>query len=87
MPKKRYKIEYDPQACIGAGPCAAVSPEQWYLDEQRKAHAKGGIKNKATGHEILECDEAELDEHMNAAVSCPVQVIKIFDQETGKQLV
>lgn len=81
---KRYKLVYEVEGCIGAGPCAAVSPKQWTLDEQRKAHAKNAeVQN---GKETKEFDEDELEEHMNAAVSCPVNVIHIFDQKTGKQL-
>lgn len=84
---KRYKIVYDRQNCIGAGPCAAVSPSHWYLDLERKAHVVGGKKNETTLEEILECDENELQVHMNAAVSCPVNVIHIFDQQQNKQLI
>ncbi|OGY79568.1 MAG: hypothetical protein A3B74_02205 [Candidatus Kerfeldbacteria bacterium RIFCSPHIGHO2_02_FULL_42_14] len=84
---KRYKIVYDRQNCIGAGPCAAVSPTHWYLDNERKAHIVGGQRNETTLEETVECDESELSVHMNAAVSCPVNVIHIHDQKIKKQLI
>lgn len=82
---KKYKLVYDVSGCIGAGPCAAVSPKQWTLDERRKAHVKDGTKDN--NQEIKGFDENELEEHMNAAVSCPVNVIHIFHQHTGKKLI
>lgn len=87
--EKRYKLIFDRKNCIGAGPCAAVSPSQWYLDEGdgRKAHVAGGQKNEQTQEETKEFGDVELEEHMNAAISCPVQVIHIYDLKRKKKLV
>lgn len=86
---KRYKVTLDRIACIGAGPCAAVSPGQWYLDDDagRKANITGGERNNDNSVQTNEFDEDELEDQMNAALSCPVLAIKIKDQKTGKELI
>ena len=78
---KKYKIEFDRENCIGAGPCAAFAPENWFIDSDTKASVKKTI-----------IDEKELENNMKAAESCPVNVIHVFEydeakKEKGKKLI
>ncbi len=84
---KKYKIVYDRENCIGAAACAAVSPDFWQIVDDGKADlAKAEHKEENRVQERI-IDESELDANMEAAKSCPVTVIHIFDLETGEQLI
>lgn len=77
----KYLIEFDRNNCIGAGPCAAFAPENWFIDKDSKATFK-----KA------ELTEKELINNLKAAESCPVNVIHIYEynevtKKKGKKLV
>ena len=75
--EKRYRIEYDRDGCIGVAACEAVHPEGWKLNkEEGKADCL-----------YDEFDEEELDKQMEAAETCPVNVIHIIDKKTGKKLI
>lgn len=73
---KKYKIKYDRSGCIGAGTCASLCPKNWKISDDGKAD----YENKEFGEEDLKCN-------MEAADSCPVNVIHIIDKKTGKQLI
>ncbi len=75
--EKRYTIEYDREGCIGAGACAAVCPENWFMEADNKAN----LKNK----EVAEGEEFE--KNLQAAQVCPVNVIHIIDKQTGKKII
>ncbi len=74
--KKKYVLEYDREGCIGAAACAAVSKNWVISPEDGKA-------------DYLEAEfsEAELEENMEAARSCPVNVIHIKRKDTGEKLI
>lgn len=62
------RIEVDKDACISASSCVAIAPGVYRLDSEGKAEvydAKGG-----NSQEILD-----------AAKSCPVDAIYIYDEE------
>lgn len=59
--------------CIGAAPCTVIAPEAFELDREGKAVLKDGWQN-AGGKTILE-----------AAQSCPVNAIEVYD-EAGKKI-
>ena len=82
---KKYLIEYDRDGCIGAAACVAVQPDQWNIVDDGKADLKNS--NKEGKSLIKEIDESELSIYKDAAESCPVNVIKIFDKETKKRIV
>lgn len=73
--EKKYKIEFDREACIGAAACCAVSPENWVMRED----GKPDLIYKEIG-------EDRLKENIEAAEVCPVRVIIIKEKKTGKQL-
>ena len=87
--KKKYLIEYERGNCIGVAACVASAPELWELDEDGKANMlmdKKGDKKNIQMIEV-EMDEEQLKKLVSSAEVCPVNVIRIFDKETGKKLV
>lgn len=85
-----YKIVYDLERCIGVFACVAAHDKRWKMGEnelQGKAVLEGGMQDKKTGFFEAEFDEDELQLNLNAARTCPTNVIHIIDKETGKQLI
>ena len=80
----KYKIKYDREGCIGAASCTAFS-KKFKIAKDGKADLSGA---KETDDEFfeLEIEESELKEFKEAAKSCPVKVIRIYD-ENNKQIV
>lgn len=68
---KIARIEIDRETCISVASCVEISPDNFELDDDGKARTKSTEGNQET---ILE-----------AAKSCPVDAIKLFDEE-GKQI-
>ncbi len=78
-----YKIEHDKPNCIGCGACAAVAPEFWEM-EGDKSHLKG---SRPLGEgEQRDIEDKDQKPNMEAAQSCPVNVIHLKDAN-GKQLI
>ena len=73
---EEYEIEYDREGCIGAGSCAAVAKNNWFIDEDGKATVRKRTISKA-----------ELQDNLDAARACPVNVIHIKNKKTGERLV
>jgi len=85
MPKK-YIILYDKIGCIGAAACEAVSPKLWKVEEHKATLLdKKAIKTEE--HEAIEITEEELEDYLESAKACPVNVIKIKEKETGRELI
>lgn len=62
------RIEVDREACIGAGPCEALAPKTFQLDEEGKA--------------VVIDTHGDTDQDIiDAAMSCPVMAIKVYDKE------
>ncbi len=79
--KKKYKIVYDRNGCIGAFACVAVLPHRWGVAEDSKADLIGG---KLEGQNFvleLELTPEELELEIDAARVCPVNVIHIYDEQ------
>ncbi len=87
---KKYRVEYNRPDCIGAAACVAVQPERWVIKneaEDNRADLIGGTEDQQRpGIWVIEFTEEEFEAFRSAATMCPVQVIKIFEIETGKQL-
>ena len=74
MPK--YKIIYDRVNCIGAGPCAAVDPDDFEIDpKDGKANLKGGHDEVGKFVKIIEADS--VDKAMQSVDVCPAAVITV----------
>jgi len=71
-PLKISKVEVDRDLCIGAAPCVTVAPGVFQLDEENKAY-------------VVDQNGADADTILLAAQACPVQAIKVFD-ENGVQI-
>jgi ferredoxin len=78
----KYTVKYDREACIGAASCTAFS-KKFKLDNKDGKANLAGAKEKDSLL-ILEIDEKELDEMKEAAQSCPVNVIHIYDEKGTK---
>jgi len=80
------KIEVDRDICIGAGPCEVLAEKTFKVDEKGKVVItlkeveKNGSKqvwNLSDKEQLRDTDEDVLD----AAMSCPVFAIKIYDKD------
>ncbi len=71
----RFRIVYDRNNCVAAGPCAAVDSEHFSINAQDgKADLIGGKEVKPGIFEL----EVDSDELANQAVSvCPAAVISV----------
>lgn len=83
---KKYKIEHNRPECIGCSACAAVAPDFWEMDDEGKSTIKGH-KSRDDGWEELNISEKEFQENMEAAESCPVNVIHIKKLEDDEKLI
>ncbi|MEM2916712.1 MAG: ferredoxin [Candidatus Woesearchaeota archaeon] len=85
--KKRYKIIYNREDCIGAAACIAAYPERWEMADDGRADLKGGKSNDDNSVQELEISEDEFKQMMDAAQACPVSVIHIEDLQTKKRII
>lgn len=87
--KKKYKIVYDRPNCTGVLTCAAFYPERWVINkDDAKADLVGGIEDpQQPGTFLLEFTPDEFDRFKESAQVCPVNVIHIYDLETGEKLI
>jgi len=69
------KIIHERQKCIGCGSCAALCPKYWEMDEDGKARLLNSKKNPETKNDELEVQEIGCN--LQAAESCPVQIIHL----------
>ena len=85
--KKKYKLVYDRANCIGAGSCVSVHPERWVMNAQDdKADLINATKDEK-GEWMVEFTLDELESFKLAAEVCPVNVIHIYDLETGEKVI
>ena len=86
--KRRYRVVYERSKCIGAAVCAAMDEKNFVMNADGLADLVGGIKKDSDVWEkIVELDEEGKKRLLEAAEGCPVTIIRVFDLETGKQLV
>ncbi len=77
----KYKVKYDREACIGAASCTAFS-KRFKIVKDGKADLKGS--KKVDDLFELTIGEKELEEMKEAAQSCPVNVIHVYDEKGNK---
>ena len=85
---KKYKVVYDRKDCIGAAACTAVSKD-WVIKEGSDGKADLVGAESKQNNEVQEkiIDETELESMLEAARVCPVNVIHIFNLETGEKII
>ena len=83
-----FKVLHDRPNCIGCGACAAVAPDFWEMspvdgksDLKESVHKKEG---DATIEETRDIQEPQYKPNKEAADSCPVNVIHLFDKDVKK---
>ncbi len=81
----KYKIKYNRPECIGCGVCAANCPKFWEMDDNEGKSNLKGAENLDNGSAELEIDDNYLECNMEAAESCPVNVIHIIDKDSGEK--
>ena len=69
----KVRICIDRDECIGDSMCVNEAPETFDLDDESKAF-------------VLEGAGDSLENIMAAAQGCPLDIIKVYDKETGKLL-
>ena len=87
--KKKYKVVYDRTNCIAVLSCTSFYPERWAINkDDAKADLVGGQEEPAQpGIWTAEFTEEELERFKASAEVCPVNVIHIYDLETGEKLI
>lgn len=84
---KQYKIIYRKSQCIGAGACEFAAPELWHYDKEKSIATLKDLQTRKTDdEEELIIDASTLAKHLEAAQVCPVNVIEIYDLETGEKI-
>lgn len=66
------KIITDRETCIGAASCVGIAPDVFQLDDEFKVY-------------VVDASAAEDDTLIQAAEACPVQAIRLEDDD-GKQV-
>ncbi len=84
-----YKIVHDRDICIGCSACASVSPKYWKMEDDGKSSIIGGEKTFNGEEEIFGTNEnpktEDFELNMEAAESCPVNCIHVFEINGGKE--
>lgn len=85
MPKIRVKV--DPDLCIGAASCVTIASDTFQMNAENKAEVldHGQAPGAPTYERELEVTEAEKENIILGAQSCPTLAIFIYD-EAGTQL-
>ena len=86
MPRLRVKIDTD--LCIGAASCITVAPLYFALNAENKAYPTDpdAAVDPNQHDRVIEVSDAEKEEILLAAQSCPTLAIFIYDDATGEQL-
>ena len=79
-----FKIIHDRANCIGCRACEVVAPAFWKVEADNKATLTGG-KSTPDGKAELDADDKDYELNLNAAQSCPVNVIHLV--KDGKQVI
>jgi ferredoxin len=82
-----YKIRHNRPDCIGCNACANIAPAFWKMSDEDGKSDVIGAKTGDDEWEELDIDEASFETNMDAAESCPVNVIHLIQIGDGKQLI
>ena len=71
----KITVKVDPDLCIGAAACVTISPDLFQMNDENKAEMDGQYERE------LEVDQAQLDEIILSAQSCPTLAIFVYNEE------
>ena len=71
--RKAYHISIDREACVGDGLCSETAPQTFMIDHDGKSM-------------VVDPDGEESKYIKEAARSCRLQAITLYDRETGKRI-
>lgn len=83
----KIRVKVDPDLCIGAASCVTVSPSTFRMNDENKAYVldHGDEPEGPMYEREIDVTEAEKEEIILAAQSCPTLAIFVYD-EAGVQL-
>ncbi|MBI4440464.1 ferredoxin [Candidatus Woesearchaeota archaeon] len=82
----KYMLRHDRPNCIGCAACVAIAPDYWEMASDDKSSIKGG-KRMPDGTEERVIEEKDFAANKDAAQSCPVNVISVWDENKTKKIV
>ena len=84
------KVEHVRPECIGCGACVAIAPDFWEMDEEdMKVDLKKCKKTEKDDEIVLEelnISDDKFETNKEAAESCPVNCIHVYDND-GKKVI
>ncbi len=83
---KNITVEYNPVKCIGAQKCVEISSQHFSFNGE-KAVLLGAEQRQGLQRVRLYCDHLQLSSMVKAGESCPVNAIKVIDNDENKILV
>ena len=83
---KKYKMQHDRENCIGCGACAVIAPEFWEMNDDGKSDIING-EDKPNGWQEETIGEKDFEINLEAAESCPVEVIHLTDEDTKEKII
>jgi ferredoxin len=84
----KIELTVDPDLCIGAASCVTADPQSFIMNEDNKAEVldHGQAEGGPQYSRIMEVSEAELENVITAAQSCPTMAVIVKNLDTGEQL-
>jgi ferredoxin len=79
------KITHLRKDCIGCGACAAIAPDFWTMDEEDSLSTLKGSVAKGDLFELEVSDEDAINQNKEASEVCPVDIIKLVDEEKKEE--
>lgn len=82
----KLRIEYNKNACIGNGSCAAIAPGHFELKGKKAKLLGSGINNGIYSKEVG-CNKTAAKGIIDAGIACPVNAIRVFDLDKNEDIV
>lgn len=82
MPKLTVKVDH--AACSGIGSCHDISPKFFQLDSENRAVVTSNETGDTNAEQMLTVSDAEYQEILSAAESCPMVAIGVWDESGGQ---
>ena len=83
---KNFTLQHNRPECIGCGACSVIAPEFWEMNDDGKSDIINAEEKPNEWQEKVIGDK-DFDINLEAAESCPVEVIHIIDNETKEKII